>query len=71
MTLVHYDSDPAGDVREAKALALDRAIRGVKKADWRGNRFKEREVRNAIKSELDDEGVINTIFEIVKAQSDY
>ena len=69
--LVHYDSDPAGDVREAKALALDRAIRGVKKADWRGNRFKEREVRNAIKSELDDEGVINTIFEIVKAQSDY
>ena len=69
--LVHYDSDPAGDVREAKALALDRAIRGVKKADWRGNRFKEREVRNAIKSELDDEGVINAIFEIVKAQSDY
>ena len=69
--LVHYDSDPAGDVREAKALALDRAIRGVKKADWRGNRFKEREVRNAIKSELDDEAVINTIFEIVKAQSDY
>ena len=69
--LVHYGSDPAGDVREAKALALDRAIRGVKKADWRGNRFKEREVRNAIKSELDDEGVINTTFEIVKAQSDY
>ena len=58
--------------REAKALALDHAIRSVKKADWRGNRLKEREVRNAIKSELgDNEGFIGTIFEIVKAQSDY
>ena len=68
----HHDSDPAVDVREVKALALDGAIRGVKKADWRGNRFKEREVRNAIKSTLGgDEGVTNKIFEIVKAQSDY
>ena len=68
----HSGLDPTVDVREAKALALDRAIRGVKKADWRGNRFKEREVRNAIKSTLGgDEGVVNKIFEIVKAQSDY
>ena len=58
--------------REAKALALDHSIRNVKKADWRGNRIKEREVRNAIKSELgDDERFIELIFEIVKAQSDY
>ena len=58
--------------RETKALALDHAIRSVKKADWRGNRLKEREVRNAIKSELGgNEGLIGTIFEIVKAQSDY
>ena len=58
--------------RQAKALALDHAIRSVKKADWRGNKLKEREVRNAIKSELgDDEGLVDTIFEIVKAQSDY
>ena len=68
----HSGPDPTVDVRKAKALALDHAIRGVKKADWRGNRFKEREVRNAIKSTLGgDEGVANTIFEIVKAQSDY
>ena len=59
------------NVREARALAVDAAIRLVKKADWRGNRFKEREVRNAIKSELDADGLVNTIFEIVKAQSDY
>ena len=58
--------------REAKAVAIDNSIRTVKKADWRGNRLKEREVRNAVKSELgDDERFIDMIFEIVKAQSDY
>jgi type I restriction enzyme R subunit len=67
-----YGSGPAEDAREAKALALDRAIRSVKKADWRGNRFKGREVRNAIKSELgDDESLVDRIFEIVKNQRDY
>ena len=68
----HYGANPAADVREATALALDHAICDVKKADWRGNRFKEREIRNAIKSTLGgDEGVVSKIFEIVKAQSDY
>ena len=58
--------------RETTALAIDNSIRTVKKADWRGNRLKEREVRNAIKAELgDDETLIDMIFEIVKAQSDY
>ena len=62
---------PAGS-REDLALAVDRAIRRVKKADWRGNRFKEREVRNAIRSQIgDDVSLVDTIFEIVKAQSDY
>ena len=68
-----YDNlDGAPDSQEERALALDHAIRHVKKADWRGNKFKEREVRNAIKSELgDDLGLVNTIFDIVKAQSEY
>ena len=44
----------------------------MKKADWRGNRFKEREVRNAIKAELgDDDALVDTVLEIVKAQRDY
>ena len=65
----HYGSV---ETREAKALAMDHAIRHVKKADWRGNRFKEREVRYAIKSVLGEgEDVLSTVFEIVKAQSDY
>ena len=67
-----YGATSTFDPREEQALALDSAIRNVKKADWRGNRFKEREVRNAIKSELgDDEDLVRTIFEIVKAQRDY
>jgi type I restriction enzyme, R subunit len=67
-----YGASAAATGREETALALDRAIRRVKKADWRGNRFKEREVRNAIKDVLDDgEAVVERIFEIVKAQRDY
>ncbi len=57
--------------------ALDEKIRAVKKADWRGNRFKEREVRNAIAAVLDTHvrdieiPDIETVFELVKNQSDY
>ena len=66
------DTEPPVDVREAKALALDRAIRRVKKADWRGSKIKEREILNAIHSELGgNESLVNAIFEIVKAQSEY
>ena len=68
----HHDTKRAVDVREKKAIALDQAIRSVKKADWRGNKIKEREVRNAIKPELGgDQNLTDSIFEVVKAQSDY
>src|SRR5207249_3842593 len=67
-----YGPEPVVDARVAKALALDQAIRCEKKADWRGNKFKEREVRNAIKSVLgNDDRLINAIFELVKNQRDY
>ncbi len=63
---------PEGDPREELAVQVDQAIRGVKKADWRGNRFKEREVRNAIQAVLgDDDGSITTIFDVAKAQHEY
>ena len=35
------------------SLAIDDAIRRTKKDGWRGNRIKEREVKNAIKKHLD------------------
>ena len=71
--MAQYGGTPTSDAREERALALDSAIRHVKKADWRGNRFKEREVRNAVKVGAigDNEGLVSTIFEIVKARHDY
>jgi type I restriction enzyme, R subunit len=68
----HYGSGPPIDQRTATAIALDRAIRAVKKADWRGNKFKEREVRNAIRSELgESDELVDQIFKIVKSQREY
>ena len=59
------------DVRQRMTLAVARAYRRVRKADWRGHMIKEREVRNALKSELGDEEQLDMMFEIVKAQRDY
>jgi type I restriction enzyme R subunit len=57
---------------EPLAVQVDTAIRDVKKAGWRGNRFKEREVRIAIRSVLGaDDDLVNAVFEIVKNQRDY
>ena len=68
-----YGGKPAQtDTREEKALALDRAIRRVKRADWRGHVVKERQVRNAIRSVLaGDDELVDAMFEIVKSQPDY
>ena len=58
-------------------LRLDEKIRAVKKADWRGNKFKEREVRNAIASVLETQvretevPDVDTVLELVKNQNDY
>ena len=60
-------TEPAID----RAVRVDEAIRNVKKAGWRGNRFKEREVRGAIKSVLANDAVVDAIFEIVKKQREY
>ncbi|MBD2168679.1 type I restriction endonuclease subunit R [Calothrix membranacea FACHB-236] len=56
---------------EVLALAIDEAIRKTKKDGWRGNKIKEREVKNAIKQHLDSLEDVERIFEIVKNQSEY
>ncbi len=57
---------------EQLAVQVDTAILNVKKADWRGHKFKEKEVRLAIKSALGgNEDLTNAIFEIVMNQRDY
>ena len=64
-------TDTAADAAETAALAVDDAVRNVKKADWRDNRFKEREVRLAITKVLQDDALVDKVFEIVKAQHAY
>ena len=64
-------SDAPADVAEIAARTLDHTIRTIKKADWRGNKIKEREVRNAIRGVLEDGVLGGQMFEIVKAQRDY
>ncbi len=60
------------DLEEHFAWAIDEVVRNTKKADWRGNRFKEREVRNAIADVIGPhEELIALIFEVVKNQDAY
>jgi len=64
--------EAAGTPPEQAAVAIDRAIRAVKKAGWRGNRFKEREILIAIRTVLGDgHDLAEHVFEIVKSQRDY
>jgi type I restriction enzyme R subunit len=57
---------------EDLAVRVDTAIRDVKKDGWRGNRFKEREVRGAIKSVLGaSDALVNSIFTIAEKQREY
>lgn len=57
---------------ELLVIRIDTAIRHTKKADWVGNRFKEKELRNAIKRELGGtEYDLEALFELVKMQREY
>lgn len=56
---------------EALALQIDTAVRHTKKADWIGNRIKEREIAAAISEELDDDRLLDEILELVKNQYEY
>lgn len=54
------------------AVRIDTVVRHTKRDGWRGNKVKEREVRNAIRAELDiSEQQIADIFELVKNQHEY
>ena len=59
------------DKNEALASAIDAEIRKTKKDDWRGNKVKEKEVRNAIRKQIPDEGQVDLIFDLVKNQHEY
>ena len=56
---------------EELAIRIDTAVRHTKKADWIGNRVKEREVVQAINQELSDEDLLDQVLELVKNQDEY
>jgi type I restriction enzyme R subunit len=57
---------------ELLATKIDSAIRYTKKADWVGDRFKEREIANAIRQETAGYEVdMLFVMELAKAQKDY
>jgi type I restriction enzyme, R subunit len=60
------------DRDENVAVRVDTAVRHTRKDDWRGNRFKEREVFSAVHEELGQYATrADEIFEIVKSQREY
>lgn len=60
------------DNNEVLAVKIDTAIRYTKKADWVGDRFKEREVANAIREEAAGYNVdIASVLELAKNQREY
>ena len=67
-----YGFDVTPRRRESFALAIDRAVRQAKRADWRDHPIKEKQVRRAIHGALGPfSSHSGRIFDIVKAQSDY
>ena len=57
---------------EVLANRLDAAVRYTKKADWIGDRFKEREVTNAIREEIQGQDLdLTQLLELIKAQQEY
>src|SRR5262249_18685987 len=53
------------------AVQLDEAIRRVKKDGWRGNPFKEKEVKKAISQIARDPAQAELVFDLAVAQRDY
>ncbi|MEA8877574.1 type I restriction endonuclease subunit R [Citrobacter freundii] len=57
---------------EVLVIKIDTAVRHTKKADWYGDRFKEREISFAIAEEIEGYSVtVADIMALVKAQKEY
>lgn len=50
--------------------SIDNLVRNTKKDSWRGNRIKEREVKNALR-EFVHESDLERVFELIKNQDEY
>ncbi|NLK13140.1 MAG: type I restriction endonuclease subunit R [Spirochaetales bacterium] len=56
---------------EALALALDKAVRESKQADFRHNEFKERRIKQALYKILKDKDEVERVYNIVVEQGEY
>ncbi|MAM88328.1 MAG: restriction endonuclease subunit R [unclassified Hahellaceae] len=57
---------------ETLANKIDEAVRAIKKADWLGDRFKEREIANAIRESTEGYAIdIDAVMALMKAQKAY
>ncbi|WP_375185899.1 type I restriction endonuclease subunit R [Pseudoalteromonas sp.] len=57
---------------EVLTTKIDTAVRYTKKADWLGDRFKEREIANAVREEAAGYDInIVDVMELIKAQKEY
>jgi len=57
---------------EVLTTKIDTAVRYTKKADWLGDRFKEREIANAVREEAAGYDIdIDKAMELIKAQKEY
>ena len=64
-----YDNLGNDEVLTAK---IDMVVRYTKKADWVGDKFKEREVTNAVRREAKEYDLdIEFVMELIKAQKEY
>lgn len=59
------------DKNEDLAIKIDNEIKNIKKDDWRENKFKMREVRNAVSKFIDSDQDIERIFDLVQKQKEY
>ena len=66
-----YDNLKGIENREELTNKIDEAIRSTKKDNWRGNKIKERQVKNAIRKVLQDDELTEKIFSIVLKQDEY
>ena len=56
---------------EALAKAVHYSVKAKCKDGWRGHKFKEKEVKNAVNSVLQDDALSDMIFDVVKNQREY
>jgi len=56
---------------EELAIALDKAVRESRQADFRHNLFKERRIKSALDEVLNDDGEVERIYNIVVEQEEY